>query len=197
MSALQILRKDLDDAFSGSGVAILVEGGELTITVPTRLLGEHMKRLRDDSRFQFSQLIDVCGVDYDLHPDRDQLPGRFCVVYHLLSMEFNVRLRVKCFCEDEMAPSVKSVTEIWSGANWFEREAFDLFGIVFEGHPDLRRILTDYGFVGHPLRKDFPLSGHVEMRYDPEKRKVIYQPVTIEPREIVPRVTREDTYGDV
>jgi NADH-quinone oxidoreductase subunit C len=145
----------------------------------------------------FTQLADLCGVDYQAHAGGAGEGQRFAVVYHLLSMELNQRVRVRAYCADDDFPAVDSVVGIWPSANWFEREAFDLFGIVFPGHPDLRRLLTDYGFVGHPFRKDFPLSGHVEMRYDPDQQRVIYQPVSIEPREIVPRVTREAHYGDV
>ncbi|MGL6045973.1 MAG: NADH-quinone oxidoreductase subunit C, partial [Vogesella sp.] len=139
--------------------------------------------------------IDICGMDYSTYKDEPQDGPRFAVVYHLLSLTHNTRIRVRIFAEDDSFPVVPSVNDIWSAANWFEREAFDLFGIVFEGHPDLRRLLTDYGFVGHPFRKDFPVSGHVEMRYDAAQQRVIYQPVTIEPREITPRIVREENYG--
>jgi NADH-quinone oxidoreductase subunit C len=152
-------------------------------------------RLRDDPRLQFEQLIDLCGVDYSEYQNRAWEGQRYGVVSHLLSVSHNWRVRLKVFAPDDDLPAVASVTDVWSSANWFEREAFDLFGIVFEGHTDLRRILTDYGFIGHPMRKDFPTSGHVEMRYDADKKRVIYQPVTIEPREITPRVVREDNYG--
>jgi len=156
-------------------------------------------QLRD--QFGFEQLIDLCGIDYRGFGGNDgeeRAAGtRFAAVYHLLSVSLNVRLRVRVFAEDDALPAIDSVTGIWPGVNWFEREAFDLFGIVFPGHPDLRRILTDYGFIGHPFRKDFPVSGFVEMRYDPEQLRVVYQPVSIEPREIVPRVVREQHYGDV
>ena len=153
------------------------------------------RRLRDDPALRFEQLIDLCGVDYrDFGAGRWTGP-RFAVVAHLLSIEHNARLRVKVFAADDDFPSIDSVIDIWSCANWYERETFDLFGIVFPGHPDLRRLLTDYGFIGHPFRKDFPVSGYVEMRYDPEQQRVIYQPVSIEPREIVPRVVREAGYG--
>jgi NADH-quinone oxidoreductase subunit C len=173
------------------------ELGEVTLTLAALDLPTKMTLLRDASGLKFNLLLDVCGVDYRDYPSKDQCSSRFAVVYHLLSIDFNHRVRVRIFCDDDEQPSVSSVVDIWPGANWFEREAFDLFGIVFDGHPDLRRLLTDYGFVGHPLRKDFPLSGHVEMRYDPIEKRVVYQPVTIEPREIVPRVIREDSYGDV
>ena len=173
------------------------ELGEVTLTLAALDLPTKMTLLRDASGLKFNLLLDVCGMDYRDYPSKGQCPSRFAVVYHLLSIDFNHRVRVRIFCDDDEQPSVSSVVDIWPGANWFEREAFDLFGIVFDGHPDLRRLLTDYGFVGHPLRKDFPLSGHVEMRYDPIEKRVVYQPVTIEPREIVPRVIREDSYGDV
>ena len=155
------------------------------------------KQLREAPQFRFEQLIDLCGMDYQAYGNGSRDGRRFSVAVQLLSIHHNQRLRVKVFAEDDDFPSVDSVVDVWSGANWFEREAFDLFGIVFPGHPDLRRILTDYGFIGHPFRKDFPVSGYVEMRYDPDQQRVIYQPVSIEPREIVPRVVREEHYGDV
>lgn len=170
---------------------------EVTLTLAASSFLKSMSVLRDAPKLKFDLLIDVCGVDYADHPDKHQLKSRFAVIYHLLSIDLNHRIRIRVFCEDDEQPVVASVVDIWAGANWFERETFDLYGIVFDGHPDLRRLLTDYGFVGHPLRKDFPLSGHVEMRYDPVEKRVVYQPVTIEPREIVPRVIREDAYGDV
>ena len=170
---------------------------EVTLTLAASSFLKSMSVLRDAPKLKFDLLIDVCGVDYADHPDKHQLKSRFAVIYHLLSIDLNHRIRIRVFCEDDEQPVVASVVDIWAGANWFERETFDLYGIVFDGHPDLRRLLTDYGFVGHPLRKDFPLSGHVEMRYDPVEKRVVYQPVTIDPREIVPRVTREDAYGDV
>ena len=154
------------------------------------------KVLRDHPELKFDQLIDLCGLDYSEYSG-GVIGSRYAVVYHLLSLDHNKRVRVKVFASDDDLPLLPSVIDIWPAANWFEREAFDLFGIVFTGHPDLRRILTDYGFIGHPFRKDFPISGHVEMRYDPDQRRVVYQPVTIEPREIVPRVVREPNYGDV
>ena len=153
--------------------------------------------LRDSTGCKFEQLIDLCGIDYSEYREGLYEGLRYCVSLHLLSVSLNQRLRLKVFCADDDFPVVDSVNVVWNSANWFEREAFDLFGIVFEGHADLRRILTDYGFIGHPFRKDFPVTGHVEMRYDPEQKRVIYQPVTIEPREIVPRVIREDNYGGV
>lgn len=171
--------------------------GELTVVVAPDDLAKVMILLRDSAALCFTQLSDLCGVDYRDYAVAGSNEQRFAVVYHLLSMEHNQRLRVRAFCKDDDFPVIDSVVEVWPVANWFEREAFDLFGIVFSGHPDLRRLLTDYGFVGHPFRKDFPISGNVEMRYDPEQQRVIYQPVTIEPREIIPRVVRDEQYGDV
>ena len=153
--------------------------------------------LKSAAGCQFEQLIDLCGIDYSEYKDGQYDGLRYCVTTHLLSVSLNQRLRLKVFCADDDFPVVDSVNDIWNAANWFEREAFDLFGIIFEGHNDLRRILTDYGFIGHPFRKDFPTTGHVEMRYDPEQKRVIYQPVTIEMREITPRVIREENYGGV
>ena len=174
---------------------------ELTIVVSAHNLTQTMRTLRDDDGCRFEQLIDLCGLDYSDYGDGvrvlDEGRGtRFAVVYHLLSVSLNQRVRVRVFCPDDDLPLVASMVDVWPGANWYEREAFDLYGIVFEGHPDLRRILTDYGFIGHPFRKDFPLSGNVEMRYDPTQQRVIYQPVSIEPRVIVPRIVREDSYGE-
>jgi len=180
----------------GDGVrALKRERGELTLTVGASDYLRIAQTLRDDPALRFEQLIDLCGVDYSDYRNAPWDGPRFCVVSHLLSVTHNWRLRLKSFAPDDDLPAVASVTPVWNSANWFEREAFDLYGIVFEGHDDLRRILTDYGFIGHPMRKDFPVSGHVEMRYDPEAGRVIYQPVTIEPREITPRVVREDHYG--
>ena len=170
--------------------------GELTITVAPADLIAAMTVLRDRSSLRFEMLIDACGVDYASYANQPWDGPRFAAVYHLLSLANNWRLRVRAFAVDDDFPVLPSVIDVWPGVNWFEREAFDLYGIVFEGHPDLRRLLTDYGFVGHPFRKDFPLSGHVEMRYDPEQARVIYQPVTIEPREVVPRIVREGRYAD-
>jgi NADH-quinone oxidoreductase subunit C len=169
--------------------------GELTLTVASADYAAVAQTLRDDPSVRFEQLIDLCGVDYSGYQNKPWEAQRYAVVCHLLSVTHNWRLRLKVFAVDDDLPAVASVNDIWSAANWFEREAFDMFGIVFEGHTDLRRILTDYGFIGHPMRKDFPVSGHVEMRYDAERGRVIYQPVTIEPRENVPRVVREDNYG--
>ena len=167
--------------------------GEITVEVPASSYRAVAERLK--SRHGFEQLIDLCGVDYAAYGDRPREGSRFAVVVHLLSIQNNYRLRLRAYCPDDQFPVVASLVEVWPVANWFEREAFDLFGIVFEGHPDLRRILTDYGFVGHPFRKDFPLSGHVEMRYDPEQKRVVYQPVTIDPREVTPRIVREPNYA--
>jgi len=169
--------------------------GEVTVQVAPADYLAAMQTLRDAPGCRFDQLIDLCGMDYSAYRDGQWDGARFCVVSHLLSMELNQRLRVKVFCADDELPVVDSVNGLWAAANWFEREAFDLYGIVFEGHSDLRRILTDYGFVGHPFRKDFPVSGHVEMRYDAERQRVVYEPVTIEPRDITPRIIREDKYG--
>ncbi len=194
---LQLLEEQLHAALGGHIESVNSSLDELTVVVPAAAIGDVMLTLRDRPEFSFSQLIDLCGVDYSGYAGARKCANRFAVVYHLLSIEHNRRLRVRAYCEDDDFPMMDSVVAIWPAANWFEREAFDLFGIIFTGHPDLRRLLTDYGFVGHPFRKDFPLSGNVEMRYDPEQQRVIYQPVTIEPREIVPRVVREENYGDV
>ena len=171
------------------------ERGEITLTVAAADLLAVAGLLRDDPALKFEQLVDLCGVDYSAYKDRPWDGPRYCAVSHLLSVSLNWRLRVKAFAPDDNMPVLPSVNPVWNSANWFEREAFDLYGILFEGHDDLRRILTDYGFIGHPMRKDFPTTGHVEMRYDAEKKRVIYQPVSIEPREITPRVVREDNYG--
>ncbi len=175
--------------------SVTLSRGEVTVVVPASQYLEVMQTLRDAPGCRFEQLLDLCGVDYSTYRDGAWEGSRFAVVSHLLSVSLNQRVRVRTFCPDDDFPVIDSVTSVWPSANWYEREAFDLFGIVFEGHADLRRILTDYGFIGHPFRKDFPLSGHVEMRYDPERRRVIYEPVTIEPREITPRIIREDAYG--
>jgi NADH-quinone oxidoreductase subunit C len=167
--------------------------GELTVEVKAADYPSIARKLRDEAGFE--QLIDLCGVDYGAYADKPREGPRFAAVVHLLSLQNNWRVRLRAFCPDDEFPVLASLVEVWPAANWFEREAFDLFGIMFEGHPDLRRILTDYGFVGHPFRKDFPLSGYVEMRYDPEQRRVIYQPVTIDPREVTPRIVREQNYA--
>lgn len=169
--------------------------GELTLTVRAADYFAVATTLRDHPELKLEQLIDLCGVDYSTYGDGLYEGPRYAVVSHLLSVSKNWRLRLKVFATDDDFPIVAAVTPVWNSANWFEREAFDMYGIIFEGHDDLRRILTDYGFIGHPMRKDFPVSGHVEMRYDAEQKRVIYQPVTIEPREITPRIIREDKYG--
>ena len=192
---LEKLKAGVETVLGPRVAKLMVEKDALILEVKAADLASSMTTLRDEPSLGFSQMIDVCGVDYRDFADAWDGP-RFAAVYQLLSIEHNWRLRVRCFCIDDDFPMVDSVNDIWSSANWFEREAFDLFGIVFNGHPDLRRILTDYGFVGHPFRKDFPVSGNVEMRYDPEQQRVVYQPVTIEPREIVPRVIREDHYAE-
>ncbi len=176
-----------------SSVALVRE--EVTIEVPAAHYLEVMRLLQQSPGCQFEQLVDICGMDYSAYRDGAWEGARFAVVAHLLSVSLNQRVRVRVFCPEDDFPVVDSVSRLWSSANWYEREAFDLYGIVFDGHDDLRRILTDYGFIGHPFRKDFPVSGHVEMRYDPERRRVVYEPVTIEPREITPRIIREDNYG--
>lgn len=168
--------------------------GEITLQVPVAEYAQIARRLHDEPSLQLDIMLDLCGVDYSEY-NGGNWPNRFAVVVHLLSVTHNQRLRLRVFAENDDFPVVPSVTDIWNAANWFEREAFDMFGIVFEGHNDLRRILTDYGFIGHPLRKDFPVSGHVEMRYDVEQKRVIYQPVTIEPRENTPRIVREQGFG--
>ncbi len=178
--------------------SIVSDRGEVTITVPAARLLEAAGLLRDAPALRFEQLIDLCGMDYSQYKDGASPLAegpRYAVVVHLLSVSLNQRVRLRVFCPDDDLPLVASLNGIWSSANWFEREAFDLYGIVFDGHEDLRRILTDYGFIGHPFRKDFPTHGHVEMRYDPEQQRVIYQPVSIELREITPRIVREDKYG--
>lgn len=168
---------------------------EITVEVAPKDYRTAAMLLRDAPGCQFEQLIDLCGVDYSTYGDGAWEGARYAVVSHLLSVSLNQRVRLKVFATDDEFPVLDSLTSVWAAANWYEREAFDLYGIVFEGHDDLRRILTDYGFIGHPFRKDFPLSGHVEMRYDAELQRVVYQPVSIEPREITPRIIREDNYG--
>ena len=174
---------------------INVAYGEVTLTVNAANYLAAATLLRDAAGCKFEQLIDLCGIDYSEYKDGQYDGLRYCVSTHLLSVSLNQRIRLKAFCPDDDFPVIDSLSGLWSAVNWFEREAFDLFGIVFEGHNDLRRILTDYGFIGHPFRKDFPTTGYVEMRYDPEQKRVVYQPVTIEPREITPRVIREENYG--
>ena len=195
MSKLDNLKAALETVLGSQIKKLVADRGEITVTVSADDYIAVATVLRDHASLKFEQLIDLCGVDYSSFKDQAWDGARFCVVSHLLSVSLNWRLRLKVFCPDDDLPAVASVNEVWSSANWFEREAFDLYGIIFEGHVDLRRILTDYGFIGHPFRKDFPTSGHVEMRYDAEQKRVIYQPVTIEPRDITPRIIREDNYG--
>lgn len=192
---MEALKATVESVLGGKLVNITLALDELTIVCKSADLIEVATQLHTHDQLSFEQCIDLCGMDYSTYKDAVWDGPRFAVVYHLLSIKHNWRIRLRTFAEDDSFPVVKSVVQIWTGVNWFEREAFDLYGIVFEGHPDLRRILTDYGFVGHPFRKDFPLSGHVEMRYDPTQQRVIYQPVTIEPREITPRIIREENYG--
>ena len=179
----------------GEGADIKLALGEITVVVKAAAYPASMLALRDNAATRFDTMLDLCGVDYSTYGEGTYEGPRFAAVVHLLSTELNHRVRVRVFAPDDEMPVLASITPIWRAANWYEREAFDLFGILFEGHNDLRRILTDYGFIGHPFRKDFPMTGFVEMRYDPEQKRVIYQPVTIEPREIIPRVIREETYG--
>lgn len=195
-SRLETLTTVLQAALGDKCVSTTIALGELTLVVKAEHLVAVAEKLRDSPELKFEQLIDLCGVDYSHYGDGAWDGQRFAVVYHLLSLTYNCRLRLRVFAADDSFPVLESVIGVWPSANWYEREAFDLFGIMFTGHPDLRRLLTDYGFIGHPFRKDFPLSGNVEMRYDPEKQRVIYQPVTIEPREITPRIIREEHYGD-
>jgi NADH-quinone oxidoreductase subunit C len=195
MKKIEQLQTVVTELFADKISAQVLERDELTIAVDSDSLLSVMQTLHDDATTEFKQCVDVCGIDYSTYRDEERAGPRFAAVYHLLSIKHNWRLRVKCFAKNNEFPVVPSVINIWSSVNWFEREAFDLFGIIFEGHPDLRRILTDYGFIGHPFRKDFPLSGYMEMRYDEEQKRVIYQPVTIEPREITPRTIREEHYG--
>ena len=193
------LEDTLRKVFAHHSLELKLALGEITMTVAATDYLEIAQTLRDHADLAFEQLIDLCGVDYSDY--KNSAPSaftefpRYAVTCHLLSLTHNWRLRLRVFATDDNMPILPSLTELWNCANWYEREAFDLFGILFEGHLDLRRILTDYGFIGHPFRKDFPTSGHVEMRYDAEQKRVIYQPVTIEPREITPRIVREDNYG--
>lgn len=189
------LQHNIAQQLSGVATSVELALGEVTVVVPAAQYLQAMQTLRDAPGCHFEQLVDLCGLDYSEYGDGTHEGARFAVVSHLLSVSLNQRVRVRVFCPDDDFPVVDSLAALWNSANWYEREAFDLYGIMFEGHDDLRRILTDYGFIGHPFRKDFPLSGHVEMRYDPERRRVVYEPVTIEPREITPRIIREDNYG--
>jgi len=189
----QNLQKHLGDRIGSLHLAL----GEITIDVDVAEYPGVMTMLRDEPELRFEELMDLCGVDYSTYGNGPWAGQRFAAVSHLISVTHNWRVRVRCFAPDDDFPSIPSIVSIWNSVNWFEREAFDLFGIVFPGHTDLRRILTDYGFIGHPFRKDFPISGYVEMRYDPDQKRVIYQPVSIEPREVTPRIVREQSYGDV
>lgn len=195
MAELSTLKTALEKALGQRIVSLTENVGELTLIVKAADYLETARLLRDEPSLRFEQLIDLCGVDYSTYGDGAWDGPRFAAVVHLLSLTHNWRVRVRVFAPDDDMPVLPSLIDVWNSVNWFEREAFDFYGIIFEGHPDLRRILTDYGFVGHPFRKDFPVSGYVEMRYDPEQKRVIYQPVTIEPRELTPRVIREDNYG--
>jgi len=192
---IELLQQALAGALDGRIARAVVDRDQLTLEIAAPDLIEVATRLRDEPSLAFSELIDLVGIDYEGYANAWD-GARYAVAYNLLSIEHNWRVRLRVFCPDDAFPSLDSVIPVWPCANWYEREAFDLYGIVFQGHPDLRRILTDYGFMGHPFRKDFPIMGYVEMRYDPEQKRVVYQPVTIEPREIVPRVLREDAYGE-
>ncbi len=197
MSAkLEMLKERLDKHLASRATIHPVKLGEITIEVDASNYFDVMKTLRDEADLGFEELIDLCGVDYSEYGNGRHKGNRFAAVVHLLSIAHNWRVRVRCFATDDHFPTLPSLTSLWASVDWFEREAFDLFGIVFLGHEDLRRLLTDYGFIGHPFRKDFPISGYVEMRYDPELQRLVYQPVTIEPRENTPRVVREPGYGD-
>ena len=197
MSAkLEMLSQNLQTHFGDKLKSLNFALGEVTIEVGASDYLGVMTALRNEADLQFEELVDLCGVDYSTYGEGAWQGRRFAAVTHLLSIQKNWRLRVRVFAEDDEFPTVDSITSVWKSVNWFEREAFDLYGIAFVGHDDLRRILTDYGFIGHPFRKDFPISGYVEMRYDPDQARVIYQPVTIEPRENTPRILRENTYGD-
>jgi len=191
----EVLLARLEDALGDKLVSGRVALGEVTIEVRPADWHDIAVQLRDEPGLRFDELIDLCGVDYSTYAGVGREEGRYAAVMHLLSVARNHRVRVRAFCPDDALPVIASVVDVWSGANWFEREAFDMVGIVFDGHPDLRRILTDYGFIGHPYRKDFPVYGHVEMRYDPEQKRVIYQPVSIDPREVTPRIIREENFG--
>ncbi len=202
LAKLEALKLHLEGVLGDKAQSVTLDGfgadrGELNITVLPQNYLAVAQTLKDDALCQFEQLIDVCGVDYSDYKEGTYEGSRYCVVSHLLSISLNQRVRLKVFAADDDMPIVPSLSGIWSSANWFEREAFDLFGVVFDGHNDLRRILTDYGFIGHPFRKDFPTSGHVEMRYDEAAKRVVYQPVSIEPREITPRIIREPSYGGI
>ena len=188
--------KDIISAALGDKIMSIVAAlDEVTVEVAANDWLAACTLLRDHQKCRFDTMVDLCGVDYSAYGEAGRESQKYAVVVHLLSVTLNQRVRVRCYAQDDEFPVVHSLVDVWPSANWFEREAFDLFGVIFEGHPDLRRLLTDYGFVGHPFRKDFPTSGYVEMRYDPEQRRVLYQPVTIEPRENVPRVIRDNSYA--
>ena len=193
--APEALRDTIAAVLGDKALNLDVSLGEVVLTVSPADYHAVTQALRDAPGCQFEQMIDLCGLDFSTYGDGRWEGPRYAVVLQLLSVSLNQRVRVRVFCADDEMPVLPTLTDVWSGANWYEREAFDLYGIVFEGHDDLRRILTDYGFIGHPFRKDFPLSGHVEMRYDAERQRVVYEPVSIEPREVTPRVIREDNYG--
>jgi NADH-quinone oxidoreductase subunit C len=195
MSRIETLTSAVSATLGDKLVSVKTDLGEVTAVVRSKDLLAAATALRDSADLQFAQLIDLCGVDYSAYGGVWD-GQRFAVVYHLLSLAHNWRVRLRTFATEDDFPVVDSVIDVWPAADWYEREAFDLYGIMFTGHPDLRRILTDYGFIGHPFRKDFPVSGNVEMRYDPDQQRVIYQPVTIEPREITPRIVREENYAD-
>jgi NADH-quinone oxidoreductase subunit C len=194
---LEQLKNNLEAALGSRIVSLAQAVGEITVVVGAADYAAAAQTLRDDRGLAFAQLMDLCGVDYSAYGNGAWEGRRFAATSHLLSLEHNWRVRLRVFAPEDDFPVVDTLTGIWCNANWYEREAFDLFGIMFSGHPDLRRILTDYGFIGHPFRKDFPISGQVEMRYDPQQKRVVYQPVSIEPREITPRIIREDQYGDL
>jgi len=189
------LKTALEAALDGKIVSLREALGELSLEVKAQDYPAVARALHDTQSLGFEQLMDLCGVDYSEYGDGSRRGARYAVVVHLLSVAHNWRLRLRVFVSDDEFPVVESVTGVWASAGWYEREAFDLYGIMFSGHPDLRRILTDYGFIGHPFRKDFPIYGNVEMRYDPEQKRVIYEPVSIEPREVTPRIIREQTFG--
>ena len=195
MTRIETLQSTLATALGARAQSLTVAQGEITLVVSPADYLACAAILRDDPELRFSECLDLCGVDYSSYGEGAWDGARFATVVHLLSLEHNWRLRMRAFCADDDFPVLPSLVNVWPSAGWYERESFDLFGIIYEGHSDLRRILTDYGFIGHPFRKDFPVSGYVEMRYDPEQRRVIYQPVSIEPREIVPRVIREENYA--
>ena len=190
-----MLKDIIVEALGDKVTRIVAALDEVTVEVRAKDWPAACTLLRDHQKCRFDTMVDLCGVDYSAYGEAGRESQKYAVVVHLLSVTLNQRLRVRCFAQDDEFPVVRSLVDVWPSANWFEREAFDLFGVIFEGHPDLRRLLTDYGFVGHPFRKDFPTSGYVEMRYDPEQRRVLYQPVTIEPRENVPRVIRDNSYA--